>query len=108
MQAIVTSAKNTASNPPHRYVAAVPRAAVAALYSDSRSNLTTSAVGIKKRPTRGAKKPPEGGYTVRSSCRIDGSRRVSTYHATRAAKPVLTIHCVNADFKLTHLVAFGN
>ena len=43
-----------------RYVAAVPKAAVAALYSDSRSNKTTSAVGIKKRPTRGAKKPPEG------------------------------------------------
>jgi hypothetical protein len=33
-----------------------------ALHSDSRSNETTSAMGIKKRPTRGAKKPPGGGY----------------------------------------------
>src|SRR5690606_21139114 len=56
MQAKTTSAVNTASQPPHRYVAAVPRVAVAALNSDSRSNETTSVVGIKKRPMRGAKK----------------------------------------------------
>src|SRR5690606_21588172 len=31
-------------------------------------------------------------WTVRSSCRIDGSRRVSTYHATIAAKPELMSH----------------
>src|SRR5690606_26276080 len=30
--------------------------------------------------------------TVRSSCRMDGSRRVSTYHATMAAKPELMSH----------------
>src|SRR5690606_10513780 len=30
--------------------------------------------------------------TVRSSCRIDGSRRVSTYQATIAAKPELMSH----------------
>src|SRR5690606_1742778 len=56
MQASTTSAVNTASQPPHRYVAAVPKAAVAALYSDSRSNETTSAVGIKKAPRAGREK----------------------------------------------------
>src|SRR5690606_4322611 len=30
--------------------------------------------------------------TVRSSCRIDGSSRVSTYHATMAANPELMSH----------------
>src|SRR5690606_10133364 len=52
--------KNTASKPPHRYVAAVPSAAVAALNSDSRSNETTSAVGIKKAPRAGREKAAFG------------------------------------------------
>src|SRR5690606_34109210 len=60
MQAKTTSARNTASNPPHRYVAAVPSAAVAALNSDSRSNEITSAVGDQKAPHTGCEKPPEG------------------------------------------------
>ena len=46
------------------FVKVVPKVEVVDLYSDSRSNETTSAVGIKKRPMRGAKKPPSGGPEV--------------------------------------------
>src|SRR5690606_3574917 len=96
MQASTTSAKNTASKPPHRYVAAVPSAAVMALNSDSRSNETTSAVGIKKRPTRGAKKPPGRRHLAAiqrshaSRAATTGGPEVALLRATTALRGLLS------------------